>query len=778
MRIFWKKVTSDLRLHPARSALLAVALVLGSASLAAGLFAQAVMDREIRASFARALPPDVVIVLERVSPDTIRAVAEDPAVLAAEPRRKLRGRIEAADGTFVSLLVTVMPSLTDQEVSAIRLEENVAETKGDGVLIERSSVAVLGFSPGSMLTMRLPGGIETAARFAGIAADGAVAPGIQDRIVYAYATPGQAAALGVGDAYSELHVRLADNVPLGAAIESLTDRLAAQGIVPQRLERSAVRHPHADQMQTALMLLSVFAVAGLVIAASLTANVVAASLRAGQRATGIMKAIGAGTLRLVGVTVTEIGLVALPSVALGLLLGCFAAHGFVRFAAGELNLVGVSYKVSAGTVAAAAVIGLGLPLLTAAIIAWRAVRKPVLDALSPDRLSREKEGFSTRLPMRSVGFAYATGNLGRHPARLFLLMAALSLGGVALLSAANVYVSLVAAVDRVFTTRSDNLDVRLLAPVPEDELRALIETVEGVERAEIWGGLLVAAADEDGPQSGTRFGLLAPPVDTALLRLPVADGRWLASAEALELVASRNLVAKEPRIALGGDVVLEWQGNRVRASVVGIAEEATEPGVYATKAVYDSLVGAPGTGGALRIVTSGEPGAVAARMDEALFRAGAVPALVFDQEELRTATTGHFAILLVLLGLVSITALLIAGLGLASSVAIALVERAREVGVIRALGAPNGTVRKLFLMESLGVTTAAIIAAILLALPVSGAISAMVGGHGLHIDVPLVIAPAGLAVWIAAAVVIAVAATLVPVQKQLRAPAREALAYE
>lgn len=252
MRIFWKKVTSDLLLHPARSALLAVALVLGSASLAAGLFAQAVMDREIRASFARALPPDVVIVLERVSADTIRAVAEDPAVLAAEPRRKLRGRIETADGTFVSLLVTVMPSLTDQEVSAIRLEENVAETKGDGVLIERSSVAVLGFSPGSMLTMRLPGGIETAARFAGIAADGAVAPGIQDRIVYAYATPGQAAALGVGEAYSELHVRLADNVPLGAAIESLTDRLAAQGIVPQRLERSAVRHPHADQMQTRL----------------------------------------------------------------------------------------------------------------------------------------------------------------------------------------------------------------------------------------------------------------------------------------------------------------------------------------------------------------------------------------------------------------------------------------------------------------------------------------------------------------------------------------------
>ena len=762
MSILWAKVRGDLRLRPDRFLLMAVAVTVGTAALAAALIAQSVLGHAIPASFDSSLPPDAILATGDSTEEALALLSDVPGVLVVEPRRVMRGRIETPKG-FASLSLTILPDLAAQEVS--RIATNTPDASG--LIIERSSIDVWGGEPGDTATLRLLGAGEVTLPTGGTATDAAVAPGVQDRIVYAYATP---AMVGVLSRFDELRLRLEPD-----ALPDVLARLETAGIVPQRIEEPLRRHPHADQMQAVMGLLTVFAAAAVAVGAALVANLVAVALRAEQRLIGIQKAIGASARRVVLTVLAGVAQVVVPGAVVGLAVGLVGAGQFLTFAAHELNLADQSLAPSATVLVAALVTGILVPLAASWIIARRAARVAPLAAISADRETR-----TTRRPRRSatsVARAYATRHLGRAPVRLALMLLALSLGGAAVLTAGTVYRSLSGAVDRVFEYRADDIDLRLLIPAPVADLEASVQAV-GVERAEVWGFLLTAFETGDRETTGTRFGLLAPPADTALLSLPMAEGRWLGDPEAVEIVAARSLLARYPDLAVGSEVTLARGDARVTALIVGAIEEATEPGVYATASVHDALAGQPGLAGALRLATSSGPAEVAARVEDRLFETGHVPILVFDRAEVQQATKAHFAILLVLLSTIGAAALTVGGLALWSSITVAILERQREVAVIRALGAANGRVMRLFGGESAGLAVIALALSVAIALPLSAALAGMLGQGTLFVAVPLRFSWTALAIWVFVLVAIVTLATWTPLRRALAVPPASGLRYE
>ena len=810
MNTMWRKVLGDLREYRAQAILVSIAILISVVAVLTAFGAEEILSREVRASYLSGQPAAIVIWLDAVDEELLAAVHQRSDVEAADARRLVRARAEVAPGDWRTLFLFGVRDFADMRVSLVRSESGNWPPSAGAGLVERSALPVLQVEQGGRLHVRVPGGAEADLPVSGIVYDSGVAPGWQDNAGYLYVSTETLAQLGQGDYLDELRITVGNDVDRAQTSRiaaELSAWLAAEGYIVQRVEVPVREHPHAIHMETMLLILQVFSGLALLLSGALIANMMAGLLTRQVRQIGILKSIGATSRQVALIYLTFIGVLALAAVAIGAPLGTLLARAFARFAAGQLNLEITSYAIPPGVYAAIIAVGLSWPLLMAAFPVWRAVRRTARAAMqdtgiempkasSPNyTLSRFAVDQSTTLALR---------NTFRRPVRLMLTLLSLALGGAMLLTAVNVYQGLIAAVDNSLAERGDDVDVRLLGVAPVDAVSAAVADLPGVEYVEAWGGVLAAveipaADDADGMTNsvlagekagethvasehvvGTgRYSLLAPPPETELLNLPMVEGRWPAADEVGAVVVNRTLQADEPALQLGAEVALLVVGRETTVRVVGVTEDVSPPTLYTNPATLDRAVGQSGTAGTLRIVT--EPGAeasVATAVEETLIDNGWFPSFLMTRQALRTSMIDHFLILLSLLSLAALAAVAVGALGLSTSMSLNVLERTREIGITRSMGATAGKIRQIILTEGAAITALSLILAVLLSIPLSAGVSYLIGKHGLYIAVPLVISPLAIGTWVFVAAVVTTVACLVPARRAMRLPVQEVLLYE
>ncbi len=120
----------------------------------------------------------------------------------------------------------------------------------------------------------------------------------------------------------------------------------------------------------------------------------------------------------------------------------------------------------------------------------------------------------------------------------------------------------------------------------------------------------------------------------------------------------------------------------------------------------------------------------------------------------------------------------VGGLGLTGTMSINVVERAREIGVIRAVGASDGAVLRLFLAEGLLIGLISWGIGALLAIPISKTLSDALGMVFLSRPLSYAVSPEGVVLWLAIVIALAAFASLLPAWRASRLAVREVLAYE
>jgi putative ABC transport system permease protein len=162
----------------------------------------------------------------------------------------------------------------------------------------------------------------------------------------------------------------------------------------------------------------------------------------------------------------------------------------------------------------------------------------------------------------------------------------------------------------------------------------------------------------------------------------------------------------------------------------------------------------------------------------ALDGAGLIVSSTGVVEEARRVTEDHLLTVASFLGVMAWVIIVVGGLGLASTMGLAVLERTREIGVLRAIGARHGRILIIVLVEGLTIGVLSWVLALPLSVPMSVALQWMFGRTMLAVPFTFVPQPAGAAAWLGLVLGVSVVATAWPAIRATRVPTAAALAYE
>jgi putative ABC transport system permease protein len=816
----WRKVWRDLVDDRARTALVVLALAVSTAAVGTVASAGAVLDREIRRSYAGTQPASATL---EVSLDRSTAAARGldaevaadverlPGVLAAEARATVTTRSEVSPDEWRTLVLFAAEDLPRSLVRTVTPERGAAAPGAGEVLLERSGLPVLGRDLGDRLTVAAPGGGRVDLAVTGVVHDPAQSPGWMDGVGYGYVSPATLTRLGGPGGLDELSVVVAepdgsraseDPERIEAVARSAADRLGALGFPVSGVQIPPPgEHPHQAQTDALVVLLGVFSGLALVLSGLLAASLVSSLMARQVRWIGVMKAVGATTGQVAGMYATLV--LALAGAALVVAVPAGLAGGRLgAAAAADLLNLDLAHAASPGWVVAVQVVaGLAVPLLVTSGALARAARTTVRESLAdrgPDTDVALTGGAVDRLRRSGVldGVRLlAVRNALRGRRRLTRTLATLVVAGAVVMTALSVTAAWSTTLDRAFEGRDWDLDVRLARPAPAADVLAVAEDVPGVSRVEAWGYAPAARKGGDGlavvgAYPGEVHGalaVLAPPGEGRLVGLPVVAGESLPEAAGGEgpaaAVVNEAFLEAEAGLGVGDPFDLTIDGRASTWRLAGVVEELAAPAtVYATQRALAAATGTPDVTSALRVVTTDEDPAtrrdVSRRLERALADADVEVTAVQRIDVLRTSFDRHITILVGALLAVAAVVAAVGSLGLASATSIAVLERRRELGVLRAVGASRAMLVRLVTGEALVVGLLSWAGAVLLSLPLAAVVGVVAGQVGLGDSLAYAVSGTGIVLWLVLALVLAWAASAAPARAAARRPARHLLSYE
>jgi putative ABC transport system permease protein len=780
------KLVRDLWVARGRVAVMVLAIAVALTGVAALLVGRAVIIREAAAAYTATNPAAATLDVEGgVDAALLAAVRARPGIADATARQSVTTRV-LVGGEWRRMLLFVVDPADPLTIARFRVESGSWPPADDGLLVERVADTILHAEPGDSLAIAGPNGTTTPIRIAGTVYDPALAPAAQERTGYGYLTPAALNRLGFTPLAEQLKITVTDRSTVDTTARDLAAWLTANGHTVHEIQVPPYQHPHQNQTNTVTALFLAFAGAALVLAGVLVAATLGGMLAAQTRQIGAMKTVGATTGQLLRMYLTAAVAVAVAATLLAAVPGLFAGYGLVDVIAGLLNIDIVDRSVPWWVPAAVAASGIGVPVLVALVPVLRAARISVRAAL-------DDHGTGSRVGLRRTDrwlarlrgnrtTLLAARNLTRRRGRLALTVTLLAAGGALFTAGLNAATAWQAWVADGMARRTYNAEVQLTEPVPAGPALAAIRAVPGVTAVEPVLSVTATPADPSGrvevqrtyPDGGHgSFALTAIQPDTALLHLEVQDGRWLRVGDRGAVVLNQSAARRLGSPAIGAEVGIAVDGRVSRWRVVGTVAEVGGPATaYTVPDGTDRI-------NAVRYRFDGtDQRAVTDRVEAAITGTGTTVAGTMPTSELRNAIDGHVVIFVYVLIVLAALMATVGLLGLASAMSITVVERTREYGIMQAIGATPGAVRRIVLTE--GALTGAIgcLVAIALGIPLSTVIGDLLGNLSFGLPLPLRIAPGGLATWLILVIAGAVGATLAAAQRAARLTIRETLTYQ
>jgi putative ABC transport system permease protein len=798
----WKKVLLDLWEHRMRTLIVALAIAVGVYAVGVVLNTREILVREYHGDQAGALVPSAILHTQPFDDELAARLGKLSEVAAAEGRSMIRTRVYPEGQLPQDLVLIAVPDFSDMQVNAITPMEGAWPPDRREVALERLSFEPLGAQIGQEITVELDSGAVRTLTVTGSAHDPTQVNPDLAGATFGYITPETLAGLGFPETHTELRVLVTspahDEQHILTALNEVEDQLESSGRTI--LSREIITRSRVDRLiDTVVLILTGFGAIILLLSGFLVVNAMSALITQQIPQIGVMKLIGARRRQIMALYLATVLVYGLIAVAVALPLSTVTARFLMRdLVAPLLNVVSESYAVPLPLTVIQIAVGLLLPVLAGLAPVLRGTRITTQQALSDVGMGSGNYGrsFIERLLARLQTVAaikrpvlLAIRNTLRHKGRLVQTLVVLIFGTALFVSVISVRTSVDATISSFMRFHQFDVSVQMGRPDLIARLEQAARETPGVVDLEVWASGHATRVRADNSKSDT-FKIVAVPPKTTFMSPEITDGEWLPRDEGRAgipthnaIVVNSDLADDEPDIRLGSDIVLDIDGREATWRVIGIVPtDSRGSAVYVSRDDYAYAARTPGAGNLVQVKSDRHDAASQEELATLLYQH-------FDDLGLNVSGTETtqviqaenkllFTIVVAFLVLMALLLAAVGGLGLATTMSINMMERVREIGVLRAIGASSASVRQIVLAEGIAMAVISWGIGTLLSLFIAPALSSALGLALIKIPLTYHYSFIGAVAWFFVLLAIAIAASLGPARNAVRLTVREVLAYE
>ncbi|WP_439937629.1 ABC transporter permease [Nocardia sp. N13] len=635
------------------------------------------------------------------------------------------------------------------------------------------------------------------------------------------------------DAYTSVALTAADGVSQ-SQLAKAADQVVPDGFTAVTGDKvvKETQEQIGQFLDVISIFLTTFAVIAIVVGAFIIFNTFSILVSQRVRESALLRALGASKKQVTRSVLIEAFLMALVGATLGLLLGL----GLSRLLAGlfrsfGLDIAGEVLTLTTFTIVAGYVVGILVTMVAAFVPARRAAKVPPVAAMRDDLVVQER-GMARRLllgtiamvigtALVAVGLAGAPGtdaiwigagaviwvvttavlapvlghpvlvacrsafgrlfgtpgrlageNALRNPRRTGATASALMIG-LAVVSAVGVLASSLSATNDAVVDDEFRSDFLVQMPTfqgfPAQYGDRMLD-VDGVGLVSRQQGTPVSI-DVDGKPDQT----FATGVDQGFFE--IYDLTMVAGKDA---ISGRQVLLSESRAGdLGagpGDTIdVEFPGGRtVPLEVTGVFEDSPITGglTFPLSVLRDAGIKRSDSTLSITVAEGADRGAVKQDLEDVIKD---LPILaVQDKEEFKDLISGQVnQLLYVIYGLLAL-AVVIAVIGIVNTLGLSVLERTREIGLLRAVGLSRSRLRRMITLESVAIALLGAVLGMVLGLVIGVVLRQSLKDDLTELALPLT----GLGVFLVVAVLFGVLAAIVPAIRASRMKVLDAIATE
>jgi len=579
----------------------------------------------------------------------------------------------------------------------------------------------------------------------------------------------------------------------------IKDRLAKENVsVAVTFYQDPEKHWGRLFVEGISLVMQVLAVVSLFTSVILVLNTLTALITQQTNQIGIIKAIGGSTTTILKTYMAEVLAYGLLALLVSLPLGVTVAFGITQWFLNLFNIDYETFQFSNRALIYQGIAAVAAPLVAALWPVLQGAAITVREAIASYGLGSggfgsgwfdravEKIG-SALLPSH---YALALSNTFRRKGRLALTQLVLIAAGTMFLIIMNLSASLTWTLESEFARRTYDIQINFEDQERIDQAVALAQSVAGVEDAQGWFSQPATILREGQRTSEAGLGayIEGVPVDSMYTPL-VVKGRWLEPGDENRRVIVMNKETADDNGIKVGDVVTldlgtlgedDWQVIGLYQVIFG-GSFSTES-FYAPQEAVFRATKKYNQAGTLFVRTqfhSTEYVAAVSNQLKDLYKARHMDVFYTQTtyEDRRNAGS-QFGITINMLLALAVIVALVGGIGLMGSLSISVVERTREIGVMRAVGAVSRRLMSMFVMEGIlqGLLSWAL--AVPLSLIISQPMANALGQTMFEANLDFAYDFGAIFVWLAMVLIISIVASVLPARNATVISVRESLAYE